>query len=71
MTAKQYKNLRNIIIIAGIVIAFVIWLFIPDTFKNSPLFHVGNGEYGSKWGALILLPIPLFSSIAISFNTLS
>ena len=61
MTAKQYKNLRNFIIIAGIVIAFVIWLFIPDTFKNSPLFHVGNGEYGSKWGALILLPIPLFS----------
>ena len=58
---KRYKNLRNFIIIAGIVIAFVIWLFIPDTFKNSPLFHVGNGEYGSKWGALILLPIPLFS----------
>ena len=36
MTAKQYKNLRNIIIIAGIVIAVVIWSFIPDTFKNSP-----------------------------------
>ena len=49
MTAKQYRNPRNFIIIAGIVIAFVIWLFIPDTFKNSPLFHVGNGEYGSKW----------------------
>ena len=61
MTAKQYKNLRSIFIVAGMVIAFVIWLFIPDTFKNSSLFHVGNGEYGSKWGVLILLPLPLFS----------
>lgn len=61
MNAKQYKNLRNIFIIGGIVIAFIIWLFIPDTFKNSAIFHVGNGEYGSKWGALILLPLPLFS----------
>ena len=61
MTIKQYKNLRNIIIVAGIVIAFIIWLFIPDTIRNSSLFHVGNNEYGSKWGALILLPLPLFS----------
>ncbi len=61
MSAKQYKNLRNIIMIVGIIIAFIIWLFIPDTFKNSSIFHVGNGEYGSKLGALILLPLPLFS----------
>ncbi len=61
MTAKQYKNLRNIIIFVGMVAAFIIWLFIPGTFKNSSLFHVGTGEYGSKWGALILLPLPLFS----------
>ena len=61
MTTKHYKIIRNIIIIVGIVIAFIIWLFIPDTFKNSSLFHVGNSEYGSKWGALLLLPLPLFS----------
>ena len=69
MTAKQYKNLRNICIIVGIVIAFIIWLFIPDTFKNSSLFHIGNGEYGSKWGALILLPLPLFSLCFRKTNT--
>ena len=61
MTAKTCKLIRNIAIIAGMVIAFMIWLFLPDTIKNSPLFHVGTGEYGSKLGALILIPIPLFS----------
>ena len=61
MSAKHYKIIRNITIIAGMVISFVIWLYIPETFKNSSFFHVGNGEYGSKWGALIILPLPLFS----------
>ncbi|MCR4617433.1 MAG: hypothetical protein K5669_04495 [Lachnospiraceae bacterium] len=61
MDTKRYRLLRNIFIIAGIVIAFIIWLFMPSTFKNTSLFHVGSGEYGSKWGALILLPIPLFA----------
>ena len=61
MNIKKYRLLRNIFIISGIVIALIIWFFMPSTFKNSPLFHVGNGEYGTKWGALLLLPLPLFS----------
>ncbi len=61
MNTKKYRLLRNIFIISGIVIALIIWFFMPSSFKNSPLFHVGNGEYGTKWGALLLLPLPLFS----------
>lgn len=61
MNAKHFKIIRNITIFVGMVIAFIIWIFLPNTLKNSSLFHVGNGEYGSKWGALIILPLPLFS----------
>ncbi len=61
MNTGKYKLLRNIFIISGIVIALVIWFFLPSTFKNLSFFHVGNGEYGTKWGALALLPLPLFA----------
>lgn len=61
MNANHYRIIRNIAILAGMVIAFIIWLFIPNTFKNTTFFHIGNGEYGSKWGALIILLLPLFS----------
>ena len=61
MNANHYRIIRNIAILAGMVIAFIIWLFIPNTFKNATFFHIGNGEYGSKWGALIILFLPLFS----------
>ena len=61
MDSRKLGLIRNIVLIVGIVTAFVIWIFLPWTFKNTPLFHVGNGEYGSKWGSLVLLPIPLFS----------
>ena len=61
MNTGKYRLLRNIFIIAGIVIALIIWFFVPNTFKNTAIFHIGSGEYGTKWGALALLPIPLFS----------
>ena len=61
MTAKKYKTLRNMFIVLGIVISFIMWLFLPDTFRNTSVFHVGTGEYGSKWGVLLVLPFPLFS----------
>ena len=61
MTAKKYKTLRNMFILLGVVISFIMWLFLPDTFRNTSVFHVGTGEYGSKWGVLLVLPFPLFS----------
>ncbi len=61
MTAKKYRFLRNVFIFSGILISFIIWLFLPPTFHNTSLFHVGTKAYGSKWGILLLLPLPLFS----------
>ncbi len=46
-----------------VVLGFICWIFIPNEFKNSALFHVGNSEYGTKTAALILLLIPLFALI--------
>ena len=59
--AKRLSLIRNIVVIVGIIAGFVIWLFVPVTIKNSSILHVGNGEYGSKWGMLLALPLPLFS----------
>lgn len=60
---KKYKMIRNIFICIGIFGGFIIWLFVPAAIKNSALIHVGNGELGSKWGLLVLLPLPLFTLI--------
>ncbi len=61
MTSLKYKLLRNVFIFSGILVTFIIWLFLPSTFHNTSVFHVGKGAYGSKWGVLLLLPLPLFS----------
>jgi hypothetical protein len=37
--------------------------FLPDTFRNTRLFHIGNTEFGYKPGALILLLIQFFAFI--------
>ena len=58
---RQLKTVRNLICVAGILGGFIIWILLPDSFQNSRLFHVGNGEMGSKYGALILLLIQLFA----------
>ena len=63
LNSKQLKTIRIFIIIIGILISFVIWLFLPDVINNNALFHVGNGKYGSKLGALLLVLIPLFGFI--------
>ncbi len=59
--AKRLSLIRNIVVIVGIIAGFVIWIFVPFTIKNSSILHVGNGEYGTKWGMLLALPLPLFS----------
>lgn len=61
MSARTIKIIRNIVMLIGMIGGFVIWLFVPDTIRNSALFHVGNGSEGSKIFLLLLLPLPLFS----------
>lgn len=63
LTSTQLKKIRLFVIFTGMLLCFIIWLFIPDVIKNNALVHVGNGEYGSKWGALIVILIPLFGLI--------
>lgn len=65
LTSRQLKLIRNIIMLVGIVLAFVIWLSIPATIENNRLVHVGNGKYGNKLGVLVLLGLPFFALIPI------
>lgn len=63
LTAKQLVFIRNMIIIVGIVLAFILWLHMPTFIENNSLVHVGNGKYGSKLGFLLLMPMPLLALI--------
>lgn len=63
LSSQQLRIIRIFTIIIGMLISFVIWLLLPDVIKNNALFHVGNGKYGSKLGALLLVLIPLFGFI--------
>ncbi|MBR6308185.1 MAG: hypothetical protein IKR39_06205 [Lachnospiraceae bacterium] len=60
-SVRTLKTVRNIAIVAGMVGAFLIWLKLPWVVKNSSFMHVGNGAYGLKIGALIVIPFPLFA----------
>ncbi len=68
LTSKQLRTIRILIIIIGILISFCIWLFWPDVINNNPLYHVGNGKYGSKIGALLIVLIPLFGFCPSGMN---
>jgi hypothetical protein len=63
LTSKQLRIIRILIIVIGILISFCIWLFLPDVINNNALYHVGNGKYGSKIGALLIVLIPLFGFV--------
>ena len=63
LSSHQLRSIRIFSIIIGMLISFIIWLFLPDVINNNALFHVGNGKYGSKLGALLLVLIPLFGFI--------
>ena len=63
LTSKQLRTIRILIIVSGMLISFCIWLFWPDIINNNDLYHVGNGKYGSKMGALLIVLIPLFGFI--------
>ena len=63
LSDKQLKILLYVISILSIVVGFLLWRFMPGTFRNTSLFHIGNGRYGSKYGVLILLPLQLLAFI--------
>lgn len=68
LTSKQLKTIRISIILIGILFSFCIWLFWPNVINNNPLYHVGNGKYGSKIGALLIVLIPLFGFCPSGMN---
>ena len=63
LSIKKLKIIRNLICVAGVVGGVILWTFLPDTFQNTGFFHIGNGEFGFKTGALILLLIQFFAFI--------
>lgn len=68
LSSKQLRTIRIFVIVIGILISFCIWLFLPDVINNNPLYHIGNGRYGSKTGALLILLIPLFGFCPSGLN---
>lgn len=63
LPVKTLKTIRNVIVLLGIVIGFLIWWRMPMVFKNTSLYHSGNGEYGLKFGALPLLLLQFLAFI--------
>ena len=68
LNSKQLRIIRILTVVIGMLISFCIWLFWPDVINNNPLYHVGNGKYGSKIGALLILLIPLFGFCPSGLN---
>lgn len=63
LSDKQLKIMLYAISAMGIVVGLLLWRFIPQSVRNTSLFHVGNAKYGSKYGVLILLPLQLLAFI--------
>lgn len=55
LSNRKLKIVRNAICAIGIIVGFILWKCLPTAFENTQFFHVGNGKYGSKAGALLLL----------------
>ena len=63
LNSKQLRIIRILTVVIGMLISFCVWLFWSDVINNNALYHVGNGKYGSKIGALLIVLIPLFGFI--------
>ena len=59
----QLKIMLYVVSALGIIGGFLMWRFLPYTFRNTSFFHVGNGEFGNKIGALIILPLQLLAFV--------
>lgn len=63
LTAKELTIIRNVLIAVAMIGGFIAWLALPEVIRNNNTIHVGNGKYGYKIGALIVLFFPLFALI--------
>ena len=63
LTAKELKNIRNVIIAASMIGGLIAWFALPAVIKNSSIVHVGTGQFGLKFGVLLVLLFPLFALI--------
>lgn len=63
LSDSQLKIMVYVVSALGIIGGFLLWRFIPYIFRNTSFFHVGNGEFGNKIGALIILPLQLIAFI--------
>lgn len=63
LSERTLKIIRNAVFLVGVAVGFLLWYLLPDFFTNTAFFHVGNGKYGSKYGALILLLLPTVAFI--------
>lgn len=63
LTAKNLRWIRYVIMFAGIIAAFILWLCIPSFIENNSLVHMGNGKYGSKLGFLLIVILPFLGLI--------
>ncbi len=59
----QLKIMLYVVSALGIIGGFILWRFLPHTFRNTSFFHVGNGEFGNRIGALIILPLQLLAFV--------
>lgn len=69
LSERSLLIIRNGVFALGIVVGFVIWCFLPKYFQNTNMFHVGNDEYGSKYGVLLLLLLPLFTFLPTDYSS--
>ena len=63
LTVKGLTNIRNIIMAVTMIGGLIVWITLPAVVKNSSIIHVGNGQFGTKVGALVVLLFPLFALI--------
>lgn len=61
LDSKKLRLIRNLLIIGGILVGFIIWLFAPSVLNGHGLFNLGNSEYGSKLFMIPTLILPLFA----------
>lgn len=60
LDSKKLKHVRNMLILSGIVIGFLIWLAVPSVLSISLLNETGNG-YASKLLIVPVLGLPFFA----------
>lgn len=70
LTSKNLRWIRNIIMVGGMIVILILWLYIPSIIENNRQVHVGNGKYGSKLGFLLMVPFPLLGLIPEKPNLL-